>query len=135
MNNTISVNKNKLETSLFLMRLTIFIVMLVWTLDKFTNPDHAVRIMDGFYNISLSSNTVIMIIGILEMLIIIAFMAGLWKKYTYGFVLILHGLSTFSSWKQYINMDLLFYAAWPMLAACAALYMLRDHDVKYTLGK
>ena len=36
----------------------------------------------------------------------------------YGAVLALHAASTFSSYRP----------AWPMLAACIALYMLRDFD-------
>jgi hypothetical protein len=31
--------------------------------------------------------------------------------------------------------DLLFFAAWPMLAACVALYMLRDLDTFATVEK
>jgi hypothetical protein len=29
----------------------------------------------------------------------------------------------------------MFFAAWPMLAACLALYLLRDEDVPCTVGK
>jgi putative oxidoreductase len=60
----------------------------------------------------------------------------MWKRFTYGFVMIVQGVSTFSSWAKYtIDINLLFFAAWPMLAACIALYLLRDHDVKCTLGQ
>lgn len=31
----------RLPLALFLMRLGVFIVMLMWTLDKFVNPKHA----------------------------------------------------------------------------------------------
>ena len=42
----------------------------------------------------------------------------------------LHAVSTFSSYQQYINAwdNLLFFAAWPMLAACVVLYLLREAD-------
>lgn len=42
-------------------------------------------------------------------------------------VLLLHGISTLSSYRQYLDPfnNLLFFAAWPMLAACFALYLLR----------
>jgi hypothetical protein len=56
------------------------------------------------------------------------------KRYTYGLVLVFHGVSTLSSWKQYIlEPNLLFFAAWPMLAACIALYLLRDLDTLFTV--
>ena len=130
-----SSNQNKIEWSLFLLRLGVFIVMFVWTLDKLMDPGHASRILEGFYFISGTGDMIIIIIGALEMALIFAFLAGMWKKYTYGFIMVLHGLTTFSSWKQYLDMNLLFFAAWPMMAACVALYLLRDLDVKYTLRK
>jgi putative oxidoreductase len=49
---------------------------------------------------------------------------------------VLHGISTLSSYRQYLDPfdNLLFFAAWPMLAACVALFLLRDLDTKWTLG-
>lgn len=126
----------RLELSLFLLRLGVFVVMLAWTLDKFVNPAHAVSVYESFYFIGGISTTVMKVIGAIEILIILAFLAGLWKRYTYGFVMLVHGVSTFSSWKQYTtDINLLFFAAWPMLAACIALYLLRDADVKFTVSK
>ena len=132
--NTTTSQQSRLELSLFLLRLGVFIVMMAWTLDKFIDPGHAARVYENFYFIGGLSNTIIMVLGGIEILIILAFMAGLCKRYTYGIIMVLHAVSTFSSWKQYtIDINLLFFAAWPMLAACIALYLLRDQDVKFTL--
>ncbi|MBL4802403.1 MAG: hypothetical protein JKY45_10960 [Emcibacter sp.] len=132
----ISPEQKKIQWSLFLLRLGVFIVMFAWTLDKFHNPGHGARVFEHFFYIKGLGNSVIMGIGAIELVIIFAFMAGLWKRYTYGFVMILHGVSTLSSWKQYsVDINLLFFAAWPMLAACIALYMLRDLDVKFTFQR
>jgi len=126
--------KNRIEWALFLLRFGVFIVMSAWTADKFISPDHAAQIYEKFYFIGGLGPAVMIIIGALEMLVILAFLAGLWKRYTYGFVMIVHGTSTLSSWKQYfVEPNLLFFAAWPMLAACVALYMLHDLDIKFTL--
>lgn len=128
--------KNRIEWSLFLLRLGVFIVMFAWTLDKFLNPGHAAKVFENFYFIGGLGQEIMMIIGAAELLIILAFVAGLWKRFTYGFVMIVHAVSTFSSWKQYTtDINLLFFAAWPMLAACVALYLLRDLDTKFTLKK
>jgi putative oxidoreductase len=78
------------------MRLAVFLVMLMWTLDKFINPGHAGKIFGKFY-----------------------FIAGLERT-----VLALHTVST-----------LLFFAAWPMLAGCLMLYLLRDEDVILSLNR
>lgn len=127
--------KQKIEWSLLLLRLGVFVVMLAWTIDKFTTPEHAARVFENFYSIGGLGAPVMMVVGAVELLIIVAFVAGLWKRFTYGFVMVFHGISTLSSWKQYtIDINLLFFAAWPMLAACVALYLLRDLDVRFTAG-
>ena len=129
------INQDHLTLSLFLLRLGVFIVMFVWTLDKFIDPTHGVRVYESFYMISGLGNQIMMALGAIEMVIILAFMAGLWKRYTYGFVMLIHSVSTFSAWEKYtIDINLLFFAAWPMLAACVALYLLRDQDTKFTIG-
>lgn len=125
----------RIQTALFLLRLSVFIVMLVWTLDKFINPEHAARVFEHFYLLSNISPGVLKIVGGLELLIIFAFVAGYRKTLSYGFVLVLHAISTLSSYKMYLAAfdNLLFFAAWPMLAACIALFYLRDLDTRFTV--
>lgn len=127
--------ENRLQWSLFSLRLGVFIVMLMWTLDKFVNPAHSTRIFEHFYGISGSSDIVAYILGALQLILVLAFMAGIKKRITYGLIFLMHGASTLSSYAQYIDgfNNLLFFAAWPMWAACFALYMLRDEDVKFTV--
>ncbi|MEN8261200.1 MAG: hypothetical protein ABFS02_11545 [Pseudomonadota bacterium] len=56
---------------------------------------------------------------------------------TYSAVLLLHGEATSASYRQYLpsfdERNLLFFAAWPMLAACFALYYLRDLDTRWRI--
>jgi uncharacterized membrane protein YkgB len=123
-----------LPLSLLLLRLGIFVVFLFWTLDKFVNPGHAAAVFENFYMIGGMGGIVLYAIAAVEMAVILAFLAGLWKTWTYGAVMVFHGVSTLSSWNQYLGFDsLLFFAAWPMLAACIALFLLRDSDKRYTL--
>ena len=131
-----SVDTNRLEWSLLLLRIGVFLVMFMWTLDKFVNPDHAGAIFEGFYGISGMGGFVLYALAAVEMVVILAFLAGLWKMWTYGAVLVFHGVSTLSSYSQYLNAfdNLLFFAAWPMLAACVALFLLREHDRKCTMA-
>lgn len=126
----------RLQWSLFLLRVGVFIVMFMWTLDKFVNPGHATAVFENFYMISGMGGIVLYTIAALEMVLILAFVAGLWKTWTYGAVMVLHGVSTLSPWSQYLNAfdNLLFFAAWPMLAACITLFLLRDSDTRWTLG-
>jgi hypothetical protein len=127
--------KNRLEWSLFSLRLGVFIVMIMWTLDKFVTPGHSAKIFEHFYGISGSTDMVAYILGALQLVLVFAFVAGIQKRITYGAIFVMHGLSTLSSYNQYIDgfNNLLFFTAWPMWAACFALYLLRDQDVKYTV--
>ena len=42
---------NKLSLSLLSLRATVLLVMLMWTVDKFVNPEHAAKIFDKFYRV------------------------------------------------------------------------------------
>lgn len=130
-------NEDSLKVSLLLLRVSVFFVMLMWTIDKFVNPEHAAAVYEKFYFISGLNKQIFMVIGIIEIVILLLFLAGRFKNITYLAVLIFHGVSTLSSFKMYLapfeGYGLLFFAAWPMLAACAALYLLRNDDTKCTI--
>ena len=128
---------DRIRLPLFLLRIGVFIVMLMWTLDKFIRPGHAAGIFKKFYGIEGLSPTVFYVIGALELLLLVGFVTGTAKRYTYGLVLLLHAISTLSSYQQYLAPfdNLLFFAAWPMLAACVTLYMLRDLDTLWAMQK
>lgn len=129
----------RLPIALLLLRVGVFIVMLMWTIDKFVRPEHASGVYEKFYFIPGLGHAVLYAVGTLELALIAAFVAGLWRRWTYGLVLVLHAVSTLSSFNQYLapfqGPNLLFFAAWPMLAACIALYLLRDRDTLLTLGR
>lgn len=127
--------QNRLQWSLLTLRLGVFIVMIMWTLDKFINPGHSIKIFDKFYGVSGLSDMIPYLIGTIQLILMIAFVMGIKKRLTYGAIFIMHGLSTLSSFNQYLDgfNHLLFFAAWPMWAACFTLYLLRDQDVKFTV--
>lgn len=124
----------QLPSALLYLRLGVFAVMLMWTLDKFVNPAHAAGIFANFYNLEGLGTALFYAIGGLELLLVLAFVAGIAKKWTYGAILLLHAGSTLSAWQFYLGFgNLLFFAAWPMLAACYTLFVLRDHDTIMTI--
>jgi hypothetical protein len=130
--------KGRLPLTLFLLRGGVFLVMFVWTIDKFVRPGHAASVFESFYFLSGLGAGVMYAVGALELVLIAGFVIGFQKRFTYGLVFLLHGISTLSSFKLYLapfeGGNLLFFAAWPMLAACFALYALRDQDTLWTIG-
>lgn len=129
------MSDNRIANALFALRLGVFIVMLMWTLDKFVNPQHSAAVFDNFYGLGNVGPGLFMLIGALQLVLVLAFVAGFKKRFTYGAIFLLHAVSTLSSWQQYLDgfNNLLFFAAWPMLAACYALYSLREMDTRWTV--
>jgi putative oxidoreductase len=131
--------ENRLPLVLLLLRLSVFVVMLAWTIDKFVEPQNAANILAQFYSIGGIGNAVIYVLAVLELAIVLAFLFGFAKRWSYGLVFLLHAASTISSYKKYLAPfqppNLLFFAAISMLAACFALYYLRDADVLWTVER
>ena len=132
-------SNSQIPLALLILRLSVFLVMFMWTIDKFINPEHAARVYENFYFISGLGNSAFYAIGAIQLAIVTGFVLGFQKRWTYGAVLLMHSISTLSSFKKYFapfeGVNLLFYAAWPMLAACFALYYLRNLDTLWTIDK
>ena len=122
---------------LLLTRISIFMAMIIWVIDKFANPDHAAAVFEAFYGISGLGTGVSYLLGAIQLTIMIAFLLGFQKTISYGLVLLMHTASTLVSFPKYIapfeSANILFLASWPMLAACFALYYLRDLDTRGTI--
>lgn len=126
----------RLALSLLLLRLSLGLVMMVWACDKIFNPDHGGAVLQSFYGISGVGEQAVQGLGVVQALIVAAFLLGLARTYSYGAVLLMHAVTTFVSWSAYLNplKNILFFSAWPMLAGLIALFLLRDHDRIASLG-
>jgi putative oxidoreductase len=122
--------EGRIARALLSLRLSVFLVMLMWALDKLINPEHTAQVFATFYSVRGLGEAAFRVIGLAELILLAAFVLGFRKRVSYGLVLLLHAVSTFSSYRQYLDPfnNLLFFAAWPMLAACFTLYTLRDLD-------
>lgn len=124
---------------LLLLRLSVFVVMLVWVADKFFKPDHTRAVFESFYGIGGVGTPIVYVLGVIQLLIVLGFVAGFLKKWTYGAVLLMHGASTLISFPKYLDPlavpNILFFAAWPMLAACFGVFYLRDLDTLWVVDR
>lgn len=125
----------RIRIALLGLRLGVALVFAVWGLDKILRPEHAGRVFEHFYRLPGLAEAALAALGVAQLALTAAFALGLAKRATYGAVLGLHAISTLSSVRQYLDPfeHLLFFAAWPMLAACLALYLLRDLDTLATV--
>ncbi|MFW5792232.1 MAG: hypothetical protein ACOCVU_06175 [Desulfohalobiaceae bacterium] len=125
----------KLQISLLLLRIGVFVVMIFWALDKIVRPDHAAQVFAAFYFWEDIGRTTLAILGVVQVVVVLAFVAGLLRTLTYGLVLAMHAVSTLTSFPGYLAPfdNLLFFAGWPMLAACITLFLLRNEDTLLSL--
>jgi hypothetical protein len=63
--------ENRLPLALLLLRASVFLVMFVWTIDKFVEPQHASKIMEQFYLIGGVSSTLVYLLAVIELAVIL----------------------------------------------------------------
>src|SRR4029453_792403 len=96
-------DRNRIGVALLVLRLTVFVVMLIWTIDKFVRPDHAASVYEHFYFLHGVDRAIIYAIGVAELVLLIGFVIGFAPWLTYGLVLLLHAVSTLSTFRQYLH--------------------------------
>lgn len=126
----------KIQISLAIIRISTAVFFLVWSLRKLIQPESTQKIFASFYLIQISP-TFSYIVGVIQTLIVLGFMVGLFKTWTYGAVLGMHIVSVLSTYQRllnpYENPNTLFWAAVPALGGLIALFLLRDQDQWLTL--
>ncbi|MGF1521632.1 MAG: hypothetical protein ACFBSF_04850 [Leptolyngbyaceae cyanobacterium] len=127
----------KLEIGLATIRITTAAFFLVWSLEKIIAPEIAQKVFARFYASTISPSASIAI-GILQTAIVLLFLAGLFKLWTYGAILGMHAVSTLSSYEPLLNPytppNHLFWAAVPTLGAIFALFLMRKEDQLLTFS-
>ncbi len=128
----------RLSISLLVLRVTISWFLLQWAVEKFVKPEITTRIFEFFYNIPIDVN-ISPVIGGIQALIVLGFLAGFMKTWTYALVLAMHGASTLVTWRSLVmpfaeDSNHLFITGVPVLAACFVLFYLREYDTLFTIG-
>lgn len=130
--------ESKIKLPLFLLRLAVFAVLIVWVIDKFVKPGHAGAVFEKFYMMPGLDSAVIYCIGAVQLIIVLCFLLGIKKTIATLIVLLMHTGSTLLAYDKYLNTyegsNILFWAAWPMLAACFTCFYLRDQDTMLSLN-
>ncbi len=127
---------DRLPISLLLLRLSLGLVMMVWAFDKILNPGHGAAVFEGFYGLARVGEQAVRIVGIAQGVIVLGFLLGFARTWTYGAVLFMHAVTTLVSWSAYLKPleNILFFSAWPMLAGLVTLFLLRDEDRLASFG-
>ena len=129
-------DSRKIQVSLAIIRISTAIFFLIWSLRKLIQPESTQKIFSNFYfmEVPLAFSY---IAGVIQTLIILAFLVGLFKTWTYGALLGMHIVSVLSTYQRLLNPyespNTLFWAAVPALGGLIALFLLRDKDEFLTL--
>lgn len=125
----------RISAVLLALRISLGAFLLQWSVEKFVAPNLSAGIGKRFYGIDLSGS-VITVVGLAELALSLALLAGIWHRVTYGTALVIHLISVLVSWQQLIDPfkqgNHLFAASIPVLIGFVALYALRDLD-RYSL--
>ncbi len=129
----------RLPLGLLVLRLVIGAFLFQWTIEKFINIEHTTLLFNRYYGVDLTGTTSL-IIGSLEMVLVIAFVAGAYRRVSYGLVLFFTAISVGSTWDGLIHPftivnnvpNHIFAAGVPLLAAVWMLYYLRDLDTRWS---
>lgn len=124
-------NRSSLQISLAIIRFSIGLFFWVWSVEKIIHPELTQQVFETFYKVQISISLSIGI-GILQSLVILVFILGLLKTWSYGLLLGMHLVSTLSTYERLLNPyeppNHLFWAGIPVLGAIIALFLLRDSD-------
>ncbi|HQU16730.1 MAG: hypothetical protein B7Z66_11470 [Chromatiales bacterium 21-64-14] len=126
-----------LPIALLALRAGLGIFLVLWSIDKLAQPETTIKVFAHFYGTDITL-TAARVIGSLELMLSVALTAGLWKTWTYGTGLLLHSISTLSSYHKLLSpfgQNHLFIAGIPVLAAFFALFLLRHEDTLLSGGR
>jgi len=131
-------NDLPLTASLALMRLATGAFLLVWSVEKIVAPDVARRVFAGFYSTE-PSDALLAVVGLAQTALVVAFMLGLLRFWTYGLVTLMHGVSVAVTLPQLVTPFTfphhIFWAGVPVLALMIALFALRERDELLTVPR
>ncbi|MFQ5659828.1 MAG: hypothetical protein ACE5GZ_05335 [Gammaproteobacteria bacterium] len=132
----------RLPSGLFVLRIVLGLFMLQWTIEKFVLPQTTAHIMEKYFGVELSG-FLPQILGGLELIVVITFLLGAYRRLSYGLILLFNLASIGATWHKLIDpygllsgtVNHLFTAGVPLLAASWLLYWLRDWDVMWSFDE
>ena len=130
-------DERRLQISLAIIRISLVLFFLVWSIGKLIVPELTQKVFATFYFSEISSSVSVGV-GVLQTIVVLIFLVGQWKTFSYGVVLGMHTVSVLSTYRQLLNSyqppNPLFWAGIPVLGASIALFLLRDRDCLFVLS-
>lgn len=135
----------RLKLCLFFCRAAVFIVFLIWTYDKLARPEHGIHMMVKFYYVPQGiAEALVLILGLIELVLLILFVLGFFKRFTRAVFLFLSVLAVAApkvviGYYKAIAVEphptILYYTGFCLLACAFIVYYLRDYDTLYSCNQ
>ena len=129
--------KHGSEVGLIILRLGLGVFLLLFGVDKLVAPHTAAAIFMHYYGLNAVPEALVYGAGLLEITLGLAILGGIWKTLSYGLGLALHAISTLVTYRELLSPfdeNHMYLAAIPVLAGFVTLFLLRRHDVLWSLG-
>lgn len=122
--------------SLLLLRVSLGWLMVVWGIDKLTDPEHAARVAEGFYLGFGSGGTFLTVGGGLQVLLGLLLVVGLLRRVTWPLMALINGITLIAVWKSIVDPwgffleggNLVFFASAVVFTGILAAWASLDDD-------
>ena len=89
--------------SLLALRASLGLLMLVWGADKLANPAHGMRVAERFYFGLFGAAALMPVLGVLQIALGAAVVAGLMRRLAYPALLAITGLTLVGVWRSVLD--------------------------------
>lgn len=120
------------ELALLTLRVGIGAFMAVWASLKFYRPGWMVNVFTKTYGLEWVTQDMAFAVGSIQIIIVIAFITGFLRTWSYGMVLAMHATGVIGSLSSLMNFtrfpNNLLWTSVATLTALIALFLLRNQD-------
>ncbi len=128
--------------SLLVLRVSQGLLMLVWGIDKFADPEHGVAVAERFYFGLFGTATLMPVLGTAQLVLGLLVILGVARRYVYPALLAVTGLTLVGVWRSVVDpwgwylerTNALFFPSLIIFAAVLVLYAFRDED-RFVIGR
>lgn len=130
------------NATLFFLRLSLALLILIWGLDKILNPAHGAGVAERFYFGVLAQETVMPFLGAAQVGLAVLLALGLFRKVTLPLLAAITGVTLIGVWRSVLdplglylgNTNILFFPSLTIFAGVLVLMAFRADD-QWTLGR
>ena len=122
---------------LLLLRVSLGWLMVVWGVDKLTDPDHGRAVAESFYLGIGSGGTFLTVAGVVQVLLGLLVVAGLLRRLTWPVMAVVNGITLVAVWKSIVDPwgffleggNLVFYSSAVIFAAILVGWSAIEEDI------